>query len=64
MISLFYGKNSNEDEREKKNNIKESSLYTSIHFCLHLNVIIAMKRKDETELMINEIILSQITLNF
>ena len=63
MISLFYGKNSNEDEREKKNNIKESSLnfYTIL---LSLNVIIAMKRKDETELMINEIILSQITLNF
>ena len=63
MISLFYGKNSNEDEREKKNNIKESSLhfYTIL---LSLNVIIAMKRKDETELMINEIIFIQITLHF
>ena len=63
MISLFYGKNSNEDEGEKKNNIKESSLhfYTIL---LSLNVIIAMKRKDETELMINEIIFIQITLNF
>ena len=63
MISLFYGKNSNEDEREKKNNIKESSLH-SYSILLSLNVIIAMKRKDETELMISEIILSQITLNF
>ena len=50
-------------ERRNKNNIKESSLHF-YKILLSLNVIIAMKRKDETELMINEIIFSQITLNF